>query len=315
MEISIRPANQPDDPPFLVLQKYHLSRGLAKDAVIRLFGELGVRKPATGWESLNITWKDDKGQTPVSFTALVQEAREFGTVLRLQRYLDKKDSVFGGGIDELGTPTHQLRIETQYAGFCASVEGPCRTASVELDLSEDILHFRADACLFSNQHDFKLVSRAYRSYLSACVSITDAFINRHILLASHEGFTSPEFEELKQATNSEQRFRLWFTCCSDDDPNPFFASLDWCHFQELRKKRNEILHALNPVGMYSLKEMQLYLNKVRTGIGGLLWRMRKAHKKPTLGFIERLRTAPPVDFMQITFRADGNHKSKRVVGR
>lgn len=301
-------------PHFLVMHKYHLSRALARETVIRTLEEAGVSCPAQGWDSLSLTWKDDEGQGQVRLRELIEEARQKGVVRRLQRYLDGKDSIFGTNMDEIATSNWNLKLGSTYAGFSREIEGPCRCAKVELDLTMDILHYRSETCCFSDQHDFRLLSRAFRSYLSTCVSIIDAFINRHVLIAEHEGFTSPEFEELKVTTNTEKRVRLWFAFCCGDDPSSFFASTEWCHFQELRKKRNDILHALDPFGMYSLREIHVFLNKVRTGVGGLLWQMRKAHKKPTLGFIERLRTAPVIDLMRITFRADGNHLIKRIVG-
>ncbi len=301
-------------PPFLVMHKYHLSPQLAREAVSRTLTEAGVQSPKGGWDSLSITWKDKDGQVPVSFRELVEEARQKGVVRRMQRFLDGKDSIFGGNMDEIATPNWQLKLKSEYAGFTKEVEGPCRCASVEIDLMTDILHYRSETCELSDQHDFRLMSRAFRSYLSACVSIVEAFINCHILIAEHDGFTSPEFEELKKTTNTEKRVRLWYDFCCGDDPAPFFASMEWCHFQEIRKKRNEILHALDPFGMYSLREIHLYLNKVRTGVGGLMRKMRIAHGKRTLGFIERLRTAPVVDLMKIIFKADGKHEIKRIIG-
>lgn len=297
------------------MHRYHLSRALSRETAIRTLQEAGVKCPEHGWDSLSISGKDDDGQRQISFRELIEEARLSGVVQRIQRYLDRKDSVFGGCMNEMATPNWQFKTGTTYAGYSKEIEGPCRCANVEQDLLTDILDYREDACRFSDRYDFRLLSRAFRSYLSVCVSIVDAFINRHILIAEHDGFSSPEFEELKLTTNTEKRVRLWFAFCSSDDPSPFFASTEWCHFQQIRKKRNEILHALDPIGLYSLREIHSYLNKVRTGVGGLLLKMRQAHKKPTLGFIERLRTAPVVDLMKIAFRADGNHEIKRIVGQ
>jgi hypothetical protein len=112
----------------------------------------------------------------------------------------------------------------------------------------------------------------------------------------------------------EEKVRLWWAVCSDDDPAPFFRSAMWCHFQELRTKRNEILHAVEPISIYGLKDIQVFLNKVQTGVGELLLLLRQAHKKPTLGFIEQLRTAPKVDFHRVRFRAEGEHEIKVING-
>ena len=299
-----------DKPPFLVLSRYHLSKNAARNAVIAVLERCDTPCPRDGWDSLRLQWKQEKPSLTVSFQQLVDEARQTGIVKRLQDYLDKRDPVFGGTHEEMATPNFQFKWKTEYAGWKREVQGPCRTACVERELTDDILDYRRQACDHSNEYDFRLTARYFRAYLSACVSILDAFINRHILLAKYENFTSPEFEELKAERRMEEKMRLWCSVCSVDDPSSLYSSKPWCHFQELREKRNMILHAVDPISTYSVKEMQVFLNKVQTGIGKLLLLLRKAHKKPALGFIERLRTAPKVQFHQIRFKGDGNHRIK-----
>jgi hypothetical protein len=305
---------QPANPHFLVLEKYALSKVKARQAVVAVLQRCDVQRPKEGWEALRLTWKDESPPASVNFSNLVDEARGTGVVQRLQEYLDKKDSVFGGTFGDMSTPNFQIRCKSAYAGWEKEAQGPCRTSCVERDLMEDILEFRRQACEYSNEYDFRVTARFFRVYLSACVSLLDAFINRHVLLARHEGFTSPEFTRLQAETNMEEKVRLWWAVCSDGDPSLFFRSAMWCHFQEIRTRRNEILHAVDPISVYSLKDIQVYLNKVRTGVGELLLSLRQAHKKPTLGFIERLRTAPTVAFRQIRFRADGEHDIKVIQG-
>jgi hypothetical protein len=246
---------------------------------------------------------------------MVDETRATGVVKRLQRYLDRQDHIFGGTIGEQSTPNFQLRLGSEYAGWKNEVQGPYRSACAEVELTEDILEFRRLACQHSNEYDFRLTCRFYRAYLFACVTLVDAFINRHILLAKHDNFTSPAFAELKGKKKFKARLLLWFAVCSNDDPATFFSSREWCHLQEIRVKRNALLHALEPIFMYSIKEVQVYLNKVRIRIGQSLLRLREAHRKPTLAFIEKLRTAPLVDFHEIRFKADGNHRVRRIHGR
>lgn len=301
--------------PFLVLQKYALSREKARTAVIALLHRCQVQPPKAGWETLQLTWNEGSPPISATFHEMVTEARRTGLVQRLQDGLDKADSVFGGVfINEFSTPNHQMQLKTAFAGWAKEAQGPCRSSCVERDLVEDILEFRRLACVHSNEHDFRLTARYFRVYLTACVSLLEAFINRHILLAKHDGFESPEFDQLQVETNLEEKVRLWWAVCSGDSHSPFFRSMAWCHLQELRTRRNEILHAVDPISIYAMKDLQVYLNKVRTGIGELMFLLRKAHGKQTLGFIERLRNAPKVDFQRITFRADGKHEVKLVTG-
>ena len=264
-------------------------------------------QPAEGnWGKTTVNWNKIDPPFSMTFPQMVNEARRTGIVRLLQRYLDNQDGIFGGTIEDLGSPNYQMRLGAQYGDFKAEIQGPCRTSMVEKDLTDDILYYRRVACEHSNEHDFVLTARFYRNYLSACTSIVDAFVNRHILIAKSQGFTSPEFERLRNAIKVETRMELWWRVCVNDDPSPLFGSVQWNHFHELRTKRNEILHAVDPIGLYSMPRMQEYLNKVRTGVGGLMLLMRKAHNKPSLGFIERLRTAPRIEYHQIHLRADGD---------
>ena len=298
------------NPHFLVLHPYHLSVMKAQEAVISMLRRCAAAaKPAKGWHFLRLKWNDEPLKE-VSFDDLVEEMRRTGVVAQLQNYLDRGDSVFGGTTGEMSSPNHQISNTVEYAGWKKEAKGPFRTCCVERELTDDLMEYRRQACDFSNEYDFKKTARAYRSFLSACVTTVDAFINRHILMARHDGFTSQEFEQLQVVTKMEEKVRLWWSVCSDTNISPFFASKAWGHFQELRFKRNEILHALDPISVYSLQGIQQQLNRVRTGIGELLFQLRKAHKKPTLGFIERLRTAPMVQYREITFKADGQHECR-----
>jgi hypothetical protein len=136
------------------------------------------------------------------------------------------------------------------------------------------------------------------------MSLVDAFINRHILLASHEGFDSAAFTRLKTARGMEERVECWLQTCSEKMTLKDIAKRkEWCHFQELRQVRNALLHATSPFSVYSIKEIGKRLNYVRAGIGNLLLLLRTIHNKPSLMFIDRLRTAPEVQFHSITLRA------------
>ena len=301
-------------PHFLELKPFHLSVEKARCAVISTLERYEVQRPENGWESVFFKRNDVTPTKSVTFTELIDEARRTGVVSPIQEYFDKNDPVFGGTINEISIPNFQLTHNVEFAGWSKEAQGPCRTSCVEFELTDDILDYRCRTCEHSNEYNFQFTARYFRAYLSSCISIVEAFINRHILLAEYEGFSSPEFEQLKKTNRLEERISLWWSFCSEDDQSSLLQSTAWNHFQELRKKRNEILHAIDPISVYSLKEIQLYLNKVRTGIGEFLLILRRAHQKPTLGFIERLRTAPLVDFMKIRFKSDGPDKMKRQEG-
>src|SRR5262245_25039943 len=120
--------------PFLVIGENHLSPARARRRVIETLVQCDEKEPAEGWDNVVVTWK--KGDPPFSmkFPEMVEEARKTGIVRHLQRYLDRKDGVFGGTLcDEMCTPNYQITLTTQFGSFKAEVPGPCRTAAVEAD--------------------------------------------------------------------------------------------------------------------------------------------------------------------------------------
>jgi hypothetical protein len=149
---------------FLVLHKYCLSEAKAAACVIDTLERAGEQCPPTGWKSIQINWRDEPIGT-ASFSDLVSDARRNGVVTRMQRWLDKKDPIFGGTFNETASP-NKMKCRTQYAGWEREVEGPFRSACVEKELVEDILECRSQACHHSNEYDFRLTARHFRAYLS-----------------------------------------------------------------------------------------------------------------------------------------------------
>jgi hypothetical protein len=284
--------------PFLTMHKYHLSREKAREAVLATLAHSGSERPnIRDWRKTTIHFSV-KGKTrTVSCADLEKEARETGVVEELQRLIDTRDSVFGGTFDS-ATPNYQMTVTTEYAGWKKEVQGPCRIGVATNDLMEDILHYRQETCRASSDYSFRLLSRHYRAYLAACVSIVDAFINRHILLASHDGFASDAFTRLKEARGMEEKIEHWLETCTEKTIKDLARRKEWCHFQELRQERNALEHAVDPFAVYDLKIIARYLNYVRSGIGELLRLLRQYHGKPSVMFIERLRTAPEVSYHQ-----------------
>ena len=201
--------------PFLTMHPYHLSRAKARQAV------LATLERGTSGRPKNVDWKNGavnitsgKVTKRFMFSAMELEARQTGVLGGIQRLLDSSDGVFGGTMGQTATPNFQLTIKTEYAGWIGEVQGPCRIGLATDDLMEDILHYRKEACLASTDYTFRHLARHYRAYLSACISIVDAFINRHVLLASHDGFESEAFTRLKEARGMEEKIDCWLeTCC------------------------------------------------------------------------------------------------------
>lgn len=133
----------------------------------------------------------------------------------------------------------------------------------------------------------------------------DAFINLHILIATQDKWESEAFTRLKAVRGMEAMIEAWVeTCCEKRTFRHLAGRKEWCHFQELRNERNALQHAVEPFSVCDLRKVERFLNFTQTGVGSLLRLLREWHDKPSVLFIERLRTAPAVQFHHLRFKAD-----------
>ena len=277
----------------------------AEQAVEAALKHCGISKPHNkGWAEMDITITENGQPEQFKFYQLVKKARLSGIALEvLQKQIDNADPFFGRSLS-LATPNHQLEIAVSFAGNEKKLQGPCRIAPVEQELAEDILFYKQQVCEYSNSNDFSLSCRYYRSYIFSSISLIDAFINRHIQIFRTHGQTSPEFQELEQTFNLENKIDLWLKVFSNKSLSSINSTKEWNDFKLLQKERNMLTHAVEPFYGHQIKEIADYLNFSRTGVGGLLNLLRVSQNLKSLGFIERLRTAPKVTYKQITLRAE-----------
>lgn len=295
----------------LKINDYHFTQDKARDKAIEVLKGIGLECPDTGWDLSKYTLKTTQyGTTPENyrkttivyeeliFEDIVKALREKGVFDVVQSNIDKQDSYFAGSLP-IATNTKAIVITSEFAGHKKELRGPCRFYPVEDELMEDILYYRKEACLRSDESTFILTSRFFRAYLSACISIVDAFINKHILIKEYENFTSVEFEQLKSVTNIEHKIDLWLKIFTQQDIS-FLKNgkPEWTHFMEIRKERNNMIHVSEANFGHEIKAISKYLNYVQAGIGGLLKLFRELQGKTTLTFIERLCTAPTVEFVE-----------------
>jgi hypothetical protein len=73
--------------PLLEIAPFHLSPTKARDVVIRLLKTAGIERPAGDWASHTYTLHTPKGDIPLQFRDMVQEARLIGGVSILQSWL------------------------------------------------------------------------------------------------------------------------------------------------------------------------------------------------------------------------------------
>ena len=301
----------PRSEPFLVLAKYHLSDAKAKKAVDSALVEHGLELENIGPRiSINLTVGKNKIRT--SYAELVESTRLTGVVPYFREYQDSQDSIFGGTY-ELSIPNFQMGCKTEWAGWKKSWQGPGRNCPSERDLMRDILYFREQTCLYSNNHSFLFSCRYYRAYLLACISIVESFMNRYIHRANYDGYANPSFDALVNTTNFKKRVRLWLECFCSESSYQFFDSAEWSQFCELRRQRNELVHAVCPLAIYQIREIQRYLNFTQVGVGGLLRLIRKLRAESIPAFVQRLLSAPCVKYRRIRFRSGGENIIKEYI--
>ncbi|MBD2626145.1 hypothetical protein [Trichormus variabilis] len=297
-------------PHFLTMDEYHLSRKKAEELVTDALKQLHFHKPPNkNWSDIDITISNNGSSSKFKFHQLVKQARLTGIAIEsLQKDKDLRDETFGRYFS-LATPNHQLSINTLYAGYSKEFRGPCRVAPCEDELTEDIIFYRQQVCANSNSNDFSLTCRYYRAYVLACISLVDAFINRHILLLRHQGCSSPEFQDLEREFKIENKIDLWLKTYTSSRKNisAINRTKEWNHFVLLKEERNMLTHAVEPYYGHQIYEIANSLNYVRTGIGGLLFLLRRERALDTLGFIQKLMTSPQVRCHEITLKADGEH--------
>jgi hypothetical protein len=297
-----------ENPPFLEIEDYHLSVSEAKREIIKALLESGIKSPKGGWQRASFKF----GAESVTFNQLYIETRKTGVIPFLQYNLDQADDVFGGRMLGISTPTMGFNsITSTYAGYTRKLIPPMTDQPVEFEITNDILFYRKESCLYSGEYDFTQCTRYYRAYLSSCISLVDAYINRHILIYKYRGLNSPDFQLLQKTSRLEERICLFLKIFGGTNLSAINGGVEWIHFKKIRSLRNEMTHINSPSLGYSIHEFADHFNYVRKGIGGLLKLIRKAQGKKSLSFIETLRTAPVVHFNEITHKPDGKHIIKR----
>lgn len=285
-----------DKPYFLELENFHMGTEKATAVTVKGLLDFGVSSPKGGWHKLIL----NLGDGDIKFTQLVSIVKKTGVIPYVQGRLDNNDDIFGGNSFGISTPTQFGPVTSTYAGFSKTLISPMSNQPMETELSNDIMYYREQVCLWSDEYDFKECTRYYRAYLSACISLVDAFINRHILIYKHTGQFKNQLEELERTGRLVDRISLFLSMTTGKDVSELNSGLEWIHFKKLRELRNEMTHISTPSLGYSIPEFSEHLNYVRQGVGGLLWKIRNLQGKSSLGFIEHIRSAPIVFYNDIT---------------
>ena len=289
-------------PCLLEIENFATSKGEAKRVVIELLSKHMV-SPKGGWERATINFGPPP--TSESFSKLVEDVRTLG-ICNFQRSIDLSDEFFGGTFG-ISTDSNFGSMTYEYAGYKETFKTPMALYQAEWELTDDILFYREESCAWSNEPDFKDCTRHYRGYLMSSIAVVDAFINRHVLMYKHRKFKPDSVDELQRTSRLEDRMDLFMKLSCGKDIKAINGGEEWKQFKEIRRLRNEITHINAPSLGYSIEALADHFNYVRRGIGGLLKLMRSCQGKPSLGFIDRLRFAPKVNFNHVRHKPDGNH--------
>lgn len=300
-----------DAPAILVQQEPRLSIKEAERIVDDILKKLNISIAKQGKNHQFIikhpgTDKEEKQK----YIDLIQQVRKYGICGFFQVDLDRSDTVFGGTFG-MSTPTFNMKLTTEWAGYRKELNGPCRNIPSEIDLSEDIEFYKEETCLESSEYDFVMCCRNYRGYLFSSIALIDCYINRHIILNEFKGLASQTFIELKESRNTERRIELFIKEFCDFTFDDLKQSYVWDDFKKLRALRNEVVHSINPYLGIELKELASNLNLSIHGVGSLLKKLQEGQGRISLGFIERVRTSPVIHFNEITEKADGKYQVKK----
>jgi hypothetical protein len=240
---------------FLSFHPYCLSNGKAEHAVDDLLKRVGfsLLEITSMKRGTRLLWEHGNTHIWLRYKKLITEMRVNGIVEQLDSYLDSLDPIFGGRL-ALATTSSAITLSVSYADYSQTLQGPARLYQAEYELADDILFYRQQACDHSWEPDFIMTARFCRAYMAACVSIVDAFINRHIWIANHAGLATPDFSVLKASTNTEERIELWIKVFTGKTATEINGGTEWKHFQDLREERNKLIHVKKP---YSLDFYEL----------------------------------------------------------
>jgi hypothetical protein len=283
---------------------YHLGKDKAERYVKKLVKKLGIDIPKGNDYKKDFSVDFNGAPFSINFANLIKETQEQGVPKILQFIADSLDIYLRPTIPiAIGEIPKGLKISigSQIGQEHESVQAPGFMESAESSLANDILYFRRMVCLNSSMRNAEVCGRYFRSYLLACVSLVDCFLARYINVVKEHVNNIDEYENtstLASTSGIEKRIDAWFkTFAFHEIENYKENSTEWLYFQRIRNKRNSFVHPSKPFTVYSIKDMEKYLNYCNKGIGGLLENFRVySGAAPDIGFIQKIKTAPKVTF-------------------
>jgi hypothetical protein len=255
----------------------------------------------------SLTFTDGHGQTKkIQYQDLVTETSRTGVIPELERIL-WSNSHPDGSI-AVATDANQLPkvvLTTASRSFTTSeMEAPGSvTNDVMVPLLEDVLFYRREAVRFSffDDSQYERAFRAYRSYLVACISAVDAFLNERAWITLKDPKRKPRLTSAERKVLENRRVSIlvklgkWpqilFGCSKLRKKMP-----ELIDFHKIRSERNAVVHVNAPEFNFSLRKAAGILNLCRLGVGGLLAYLEVAGKRYPAPKVTAVRLARAVSF-------------------
>jgi hypothetical protein len=175
------------------------------------------------------------------------------------------------------------------------------TNDVVTEFLEDILLYRCEVARHSSPGDmYKSAFRAYRNYLTACVSAIDAYLNKLSWFKVNDPSKTLTDTQIKLLSRKslplDEKIRLWLPLLAGGAAISETGQA-WGDYQEIKRARNAFVHVNEPEFFFTPREATDILNLCRTGVGGLIasvYEHLRVHPSPA---ILRVSRAPRARFM------------------
>jgi hypothetical protein len=262
-------------PTYIELDAFSLTPSEAEAVLRELLASYGqdvTPEFRSGARSLTVTQRDGE-KTQVTFAGLITEIHLFGaSKLHQIRWRDTDPYGTVAFAVPPGLPEFVIGTGPRTSPPLA---GPgYATNDVVSELLEDVLVRRKETATLSHQDDmFRAAFRAYRSYLSACVSSVDAYLNSLSWFTRKQPTTALSFADMKLLTHKtlplNEKLRRWLPIITGG-ANLSESGNEYGALQAIKEARNAVIHVNEPDFLFSLPDAALILNLCRDGVGGVL---------------------------------------------
>lgn len=291
---------------FIVLASHSLSSIKAEQRVMDVISSYGLKKSPkqlkAGGNCITVTDRNGERKS-VSFSELAKGAEKDGAVPHLDRLRWRDTSPHGSvsvSTDASSFPPIVLGLGIRTS---EPLEAPGYiTNDVVADTLEDILHHRQETARLScSDSQFRPCFRAYRSYLSSCVTAIDAHLNYQAWFAINDKqqaikYTKKELKTLKNKYMSiEKKISLWMPLLYSGQTLDL-NGIEWRAFDQIKAARNSFIHVNEPDYNFSLQRVTKTLNKCTQGVGQFLIKLCSFAKLNPHPNMIRTRYAPKAMF-------------------